>query len=69
MTNPASPVSDRELQVLALIAEGKTSKAVARDLGLKLVTVNDHLKSVYVKLDVHTRTAAVVKAMRAGMLR
>jgi predicted ATPase/DNA-binding CsgD family transcriptional regulator len=57
----------RELEVLALVAEGRTDAEVAEQLVLSLRTVHAHLRSVYRKLDVHTRSAATRYAIQHGL--
>lgn len=64
-----SPLSPRECEILALIAEGASNKAVARDLGLGPETVKSHLKNIFVKLEVERRTQAVLRAEELGLLR
>jgi len=64
-----SPLSPRECEILALVAEGASNKAVARDLGLGPETVKTHLKNIFVKLDVERRTQAVLRAEELGLLR
>jgi LuxR family maltose regulon positive regulatory protein len=62
------PLTDRELEVLGLVAEGLTNKQVADTLILAVGTVKKHLKNVYDKLDVHSRTQAVARARDLGIL-
>jgi len=57
----------RELEVLALVAEGRTDAEVADTLVLSVRTVNAHLRSVYRKLDVHSRSAATRYALEHGL--
>ncbi len=57
----------RELEVLALVAEGRTDAEVAETLVLSIRTVNAHLRSIYRKLDVHTRSAATRYALEHGL--
>jgi len=64
-TNPLTP---REREVLREVATGRTNGAAARRLGISAKTVNTHLEHAYAKLDVSTRTAAVVIAERRGWL-
>jgi DNA-binding NarL/FixJ family response regulator len=52
-------LSGREREVMALIADGLTNEAVGRRLGLTEKTVKNHLQSIYAKLDVHSRAAAL----------
>ena len=51
-------LTQREQQVMDLVAEGLTNKQIALMLHIKSQTVNVHLKSIYQKLGTHTRTAA-----------
>jgi DNA-binding NarL/FixJ family response regulator len=65
----ASPsLSGRELEVLALVAEGLTNPQVAGRLYLSPHTVNRHLRSVYRKLGVSSRTAAAREASERGLI-
>jgi DNA-binding CsgD family transcriptional regulator len=52
-------LTDRERQILALVAEGKTNGDIADELFIARGTVRRHLENAYAKLGVHTRTAAV----------
>jgi DNA-binding NarL/FixJ family response regulator len=61
-------VSPRELQVLQALAEGKRNKEIADALGISEQTVAAHLKSVYHKLRVNDRTAALAAAVRRGLV-
>jgi LuxR family transcriptional regulator, maltose regulon positive regulatory protein len=60
------PLSDRELEVLRLVARGRSNAEIARELVVEVATVKTHLNNLYRKLDVHSRTQAVA---RAGQLR
>ncbi|MDX1414165.1 MAG: LuxR C-terminal-related transcriptional regulator [Candidatus Promineifilaceae bacterium] len=62
------PLSDRELEVLQLIAEGLSNPQIALRLYLSLNTVKVHSRNIYGKLDVHSRTQAVSKARALGIL-
>ncbi len=64
----ARSLSARELEVLGLVAEGLTDARVAQRLHLSPRTVGRHLESVYRKLDVSSRTAAVKTAGELGLL-
>ena len=55
-------LTSRELEVLAVLAEGMTNKAIARRLDISLHTVKFHVESLFRKLGARTRTEAVVKA-------
>jgi LuxR family maltose regulon positive regulatory protein len=62
------PLSERELEVLQLIAEGLTNPEIASRLFLALNTVKAHTRNIYGKLDAHSRTQAVAKARALGVL-
>jgi RNA polymerase sigma factor (sigma-70 family) len=55
-------LTDREREVLELLAQGKTNKEIAELLVITTNTVKRHLKAIFEKLDVHTRSAATAKA-------
>lgn len=61
-------LSPREREVLVLIAEGLSAPDVAGQLHLSPATVKTHLQSLYEKLEVSDRAAAVARAMRLGLL-
>jgi two-component system, NarL family, nitrate/nitrite response regulator NarL len=61
-------LSPRENEVLKLIAEGLSAPEVGRELHLSPATIKSHLKSLYEKLGVGDRAAAVAEAMRRGLL-
>ena len=65
---PGAALSDRELEVLRAVAKGKRSKEIARDLGITERTVKAHLASVYNKLGVDSRAAAIAIAAQNGWL-
>ncbi|MCP9488483.1 MAG: HDOD domain-containing protein [Solirubrobacteraceae bacterium MAG38_C4-C5] len=67
MTEPC-PLSDREQDVLRLLAEGKVYKQIAHALGLSTSTVRTHLHNVYRKLGAHDRARAVLIATERGWL-
>ena len=56
-----SQLTERESQVLQLLAEGKSYKMVASDRGIGIETVRTHIKRIYEKLQVHSVTEAVAK--------
>jgi DNA-binding CsgD family transcriptional regulator len=58
----------RELEVLALLAEGASNKLIARRLGISTHTAKYHVASLLDKLDAVTRTDAVMNAARMGVL-
>ncbi len=57
-----SALTEREREVLELLAQGLTNKEIAENLVITTNTVKRHLKAVFEKLDVHTRSAATAKA-------
>jgi PAS domain S-box-containing protein len=63
-----SGLSQRELQVLRLLAKGLTTLAVADDLHISRATVNNHVQSILHKLDSHTRRDAIRRAEHAGLI-
>jgi DNA-binding NarL/FixJ family response regulator len=62
-------LSERELEVLRLVAQGKSNKAIAGDLGMGEATVKTHLAHILQKLGVPDRTRAVTLALERGLLR
>jgi len=62
-------LSDREREVLQLIAEGKSNKEVAQALDVAVSTVESHRKHVMEKLDLHNTAAIVRFAVRKGLIR
>jgi DNA-binding NarL/FixJ family response regulator len=69
MREPAPvSLSDRETQVLALVAEGNSNRAIATALFVSEATVKTHLIHVFEKLEVKDRTRAVTRAMELGLL-
>lgn len=63
-----SPLSPRELQVLDLIASGRSNKEIAVHLDISNQTVKNHVSSILRKLAVNDRTHAVVYAMKRGWI-
>jgi DNA-binding NarL/FixJ family response regulator len=61
-------LSQRELQILELIVEGKSNKEIAETIYLSLDTVKSHMKNVYQKLGVHSRSQAVKTAIQQGLV-
>lgn len=61
-------ISDRELEVLQLLAYGNTNKEIARDLTISQQTVKSHVIHIFQKLDASDRTEAVAIALRRGIV-
>jgi DNA-binding NarL/FixJ family response regulator len=65
---PTQPLTPREVEVLALLAEGFGNKAIAPRLGISEHTVKAHLASIFAKLHATTRAEAVVIGARQGLI-
>ncbi len=63
------PLGERELEVLRLIVEGYSNQEIAEKLFITLGTVKAHLSHIYTKLDVRSRTQAIVKANQLHLLK
>ncbi len=63
-TNYTATLSERELDVLRALTEGLPDKAIAAKLFISIPTVRFHLKNIYAKLHVSSRSEAVIKAMK-----
>lgn len=62
------PISDREREVLKLIADGYSNREISSELFISLNTVKSHITSIYNKMGVHKRTQAVSRANEMGLL-
>jgi LuxR family maltose regulon positive regulatory protein len=62
------PLSNRELDVLRLLASDLDGPAIARELVVSLNTVRTHTKHIYTKLDVNSRRSAVSRSRQLGLL-
>ena len=65
---PAPLLTDREREVLGLIAAGSTNREIAEQLYLSPHTVKEHTSAVYRKLQARNRAEAVQRAQRIGLL-
>lgn len=65
---PVDKLTDRELEVLALVAKGYTNKAIGVQLGISDRTVQGHLAHIFSKLQSASRTEAVMRAVSLGLL-
>jgi DNA-binding NarL/FixJ family response regulator len=63
------PLSERELEVLALLASGRTNAEISGDLCVAVGTVKSHLNSIYRKLGAANRAEAITKAQKLNLLR
>ncbi len=64
----SAELSDREIEVLELTARGLTNKAIGQELHISNRTVQGHLRKIFSKLDVNSRTEAVTKAIALGLM-
>jgi DNA-binding NarL/FixJ family response regulator len=62
-------VSDREIEILMLVAQGRSNREIARKLHISDSTVKAHMLHIFDKLGVTDRTAAVTTALRRGIIR
>jgi LuxR family maltose regulon positive regulatory protein len=62
------PLSQRDLEVLRLVAQGLSNREIADQLYLALSTVKGHIQIIFDKLDVQRRTEAVARAQELGLL-
>jgi PAS domain S-box-containing protein len=61
-------LSEREMEVLRLLARGATTSSIAEQLFISRTTVNNHIQHILRKLDAHTRLEAIRRAERAGLI-
>jgi DNA-binding NarL/FixJ family response regulator len=61
-------LTSRQLDVLRLLAEGRSTAEIATELGLSTTTVRNYIANVLSALGVHTRLQAVVAARKAGLI-
>ncbi|MER3481091.1 MAG: DNA-binding response regulator [Meiothermus sp.] len=61
-------LTKRELEILRLIAEGRSNRQIAQDLGISLSTVKTHVEELLAKLSASDRTQAAIRALRQGLL-
>lgn len=65
---PVTPLTEQEQRILRLFAKAKNSSEIARELGITLPTLRNHLHSINEKLRTHNRLEAVMHAMRRGLI-
>jgi DNA-binding NarL/FixJ family response regulator len=64
-----SVLSERELEVLRLLADGQSTPEIAQAMFISQKTVKNHLASIYEKIDARDRTQAVVRAVKMGIIK
>ena len=64
----SAPLTPRELEVLAAMADGASNKAIARRLGISFHTAKFHVAAILAKLDADSRTEAVARAAQRGLV-
>lgn len=67
-SQPIEPVTEREREVLQLVAAGLTNRAIGLKLSISDRTVQGHLASIYAKLHVNSRTEAVTRGLNLGII-
>jgi DNA-binding NarL/FixJ family response regulator len=67
--DPYDALTDREKQVLKLVADGHSNKEVADELGISVKTAMSHREHIMEKLDLHSRTELIRFAIRQGIIR
>jgi DNA-binding NarL/FixJ family response regulator len=64
----ALPLTPQEVRLLRLLTEGHQNKTAAAELGISIHTVGFHLRSIYSKLHVHSRSGAIARALREKLV-
>jgi DNA-binding NarL/FixJ family response regulator len=64
----APALTPREVEILTLVGQGLTNKAIARRLGISVHTVKFHLEALFLKLDATSRAEALAKGLRGGAI-
>ncbi|MEO0551770.1 MAG: response regulator transcription factor [Bacteroidota bacterium] len=66
--NPNSPLSNRETQVLELLSKGKSYSMIAQELFITKETAKSHIKNIYSKLQVNSKSEAIAKATKDKLI-
>lgn len=66
---PSHDLTPHEVRLLKLLAEGHNYKTAAREFDVSVNTISFHMKHIYEKLHVHSKSEAVAKALRGGIVR
>ena len=66
--NPNSPLSPRETEVLELLAKGKSYSMIAQELFVTKETAKSHIKNIYSKLQVNSKSEAIAKATKEKLI-
>jgi DNA-binding NarL/FixJ family response regulator len=61
-------LTEREIELMRLVARGKTNEEIARPLGISLSSVRNQLSSIFTKLKVSSRTGAIISCLRGGLI-
>ena len=68
MSRRAFPeLTEREEEILSLVAQGKSNQKIAKELFVSLKTVRNHVSNIFLKLQVADRAQAVIRAREAGL--
>jgi len=68
VTNERESLTERELEILRLVATGASNEQIARQLFISVNTVKVHLRNIFTKLDVQSRTEAALYAIKEGWI-
>src|SRR4051812_20936157 len=68
MSNDSTQISEREREILRLVATGATNQQIAQQLNISINTVKVHLRNIFGKIGVASRTEATVFAVRSGLV-
>ena len=61
-------LTGKDISILSSLAKGKSYKMVAEDYGITINTVREHIRNIYHKMNVHSTTAAVLLAVKHGLI-